>query len=37
MSARTATRTFDLLLAIAALRLAAPALCRDWNEPEQFR
>jgi hypothetical protein len=31
MSARTATRTFDLQLAIATLRLPAPALCRDWN------
>jgi hypothetical protein len=36
-SARTATRTFDLQLAIATLRLPAPALCRDWNESERFR
>jgi hypothetical protein len=33
-SARTATRTFDLQLAIAALRVPAPALCRDWYESE---
>jgi hypothetical protein len=37
MSERTATRTFDLRLAIATLQLPAPALCRDWNESERFR
>jgi hypothetical protein len=36
-SARTATRNFDLQLAIATLRLPAPASCRDWNESERFR
>ena len=29
MSVRTAMRNFDLQLAIATLRLSAPALCRD--------
>jgi hypothetical protein len=36
-SARTAMRSFDLQLAIATLRLPAPASCRDWNEFERFR